>query len=116
MNARRILAAFSLLGALVAPAMAQSPYPPGPPPNVPALPDSARQTTYTISGTTCACAVGFHLYQDGTDFDAAIQVWVNGTRYLATDPTFGWALSTNSPGGFAVAPRPVTDAVLTFNN
>ena len=116
MSALRILAAFSLLGALVAPAMAQSPYPPGPPPAVPALPDSARQTTYTISGTTCACSVGFDLYQTGTDFDAAIEVFVNGAPKLSTDPTFGWSLSTSAPGGFAVAPRPVTDAVLTFNN
>lgn len=116
MTMRGILISLFFLASLAGSASAQSPYPPGPPSPVPALPDSARQTTYTISGTTCACSVGFQLYGDQVDVDAWIEVWVNGSRYLSTDPTFGWSLSTSVAGGFATAPRPITDAVLTFNN
>ena len=85
---RRALLAFSLLASLLAPAFAQAP------PPVPALPDTERRTTYTITGTTCACAVGFQIYGDNNDVDNWIQVWVNGVRKLSTDATFGWALSS----------------------
>jgi hypothetical protein len=58
---RRLILAFTLIAGL-GPAFAQAPSP------VPALPDVERRTTYTITGTTCACAVGFQLYGDGGDF------------------------------------------------
>lgn len=83
------------------------------PPAVPALPDSERRTSYSLSGTTCSCSVGFALYASGSDVDAAIEVWVAGTRYLSTDPSHGWAL-TSATGTLATIPRPITDAVLTF--
>ena len=84
------------------------------PPPVPALPDTARTTSYSISGTTCACSVGFALYQDGTDIDNWIQVYLNGTAVLSTDPTFGWSLSS-ATGALSTIARPITNAVLTFN-
>ena len=110
MIARRICAALVLLAAALAPfgAFAQVP------PPVPALPDSARIQQYTLSGTTCICAVGFQLYADSTDIDAWIQVWVGGKRYLSTNSTYGWSLSSPT-GSLATIPRPITDAVLTFN-
>jgi hypothetical protein len=103
---RRALLALCLLAT---PAFAQTP------PPVPALPDSIRLTTYTISATTCACAVGFQIYGDNTDVDNWIQVFVNGVQKLSTDPTFGWSL-TSPTGSLSVIPRPITDAVLTFNS
>src|SRR5215469_4317647 len=104
---RRILLAASLVFSL-APALAQAP------PPVPALPDTQRQTTYTISASTCACAVGFQIYGDGTDVDNWIKVLINGGMVLSTDPTHGWTL-TSPTGPLATIPRPITDAVLTFN-
>ena len=50
-----------------------------------------------------------------------MQVWISSaagttaTRYLSTDPTFGWSLSSPT-GSLALIPRPITDAVLTFNS
>ena len=38
-------------------------------PPVPALPDTERRTSYSVSGTTCACAVNFAIYGDSTDID-----------------------------------------------
>lgn len=99
----------ALLFALsLAPAFAQAP------PPVPALPDTERRTSYSISASTCACSVGFAIYGDSTDIDAWIEVWVAGTRYLSTDVTHGWAL-TSATGPLATIPRPITNAVLTFN-
>ena len=103
----RALFAASLMAGLSS-ALAQ-----GPPP-VPALPDTARQTTYSISSSTCTCAVGFQLYGDGTDIDNWIRVAINGQNYLSTDPNHGWSLSSPT-GPLNTIPRPITDAVLTFN-
>jgi hypothetical protein len=111
---RRFTVVALLLLALAAPAQAQSPYPPGPPP-VTGLPDSQRQTTYTISGTTCACAVGFQLYGDSTDYQNWIEVWLNGSIASYNDPVVGWSLASPT-GSLATISRPITDAVLTFNN
>jgi hypothetical protein len=102
---RWILAASLLLG--LSPALAQAP------PAVPALPDTQRVTTYTLSGSTCVCAVNFAIYGDGTDVDNWIQVFIGNTRYLSTDPIFGWSLSSPT-GPIGSIPRPITDAVLTF--
>src|ERR1700742_2255394 len=57
-----------------------------PPPPVPALPDAERRISYSITGSTCACSLGSQLplYGDGTDVDAWLEVWINGTRYLST--------------------------------
>ena len=109
MNAIRKLILALALAAGLAPAFA------APPPPVPALPDTERRTSYSISGTTCICAVNFQLYGDSTDVDNWVEVWVNGTRYLSTDPTFGWSLSSTT-GSLGTIPRPITNAVLTFNS
>ncbi len=111
----RAAAIVFVLLAFIGAAFAQNPYPPGPPPPVPGLPDSQRQTTYTISGTACACAVGFQLYGDSTDYQSWIEVWLNGVQVQYNDPTYGWSLASPT-GPFATIPRPITDAVLTFNN
>lgn len=103
---RKALAALFLALSLV-PAFAQ-------PPPVPALPDTERRTSYSISATTCACSVGFALYEDSTDIDQQISVWINGTQVLSSSTTSGWTL-TSATGSFAAIPRPITNAVLTFN-
>ena len=98
---------FAALLALASPALA------APPPPVPALPDSPRLTTYSVAGTTCACAVNFALYGDSTDVDSWLEVWIAGVRYLSSDASHGWGL-TSATGPLATIPRPITDAVLTF--
>lgn len=104
---RRLILALALMAGL-APAFAQAP------PAVPALPDAERRTSYTLSGSTCACAVNFAIFGDSTDVDSWIEVWIGGSRYLSTDPSHGWALSS-ATGAIGTIPRPITDAVLTFN-
>lgn len=104
---RKLILSLALMAGLV-PAFA------APPPPVPALPDSERRTSYSISGSTCACSVGFQIYQDSTDVDNWLEVWISGVRYLSTDPVFGWAI-TSATGTLGTIPRPITNAVLTFN-
>src|SRR5215472_1174529 len=105
---RRILVSAAILCSLSAPAFAQ-------PAPVPALPDTERRTNYSISSSTCACAVNFALYGDGTDYANWLEVWLNGLNISATDPTFGWTITSPS-GPLGNLARPITDAVLTFNN
>jgi hypothetical protein len=100
---RRIIFAFALAAGL-APAFSQTP------PPVPALPDTERRFTYSISASTCACAVGFQLYGDSTDYGNWIEVFVNGAFVPSTNYTI-----TSPSGSLATLPRPITDAVLTFN-
>lgn len=105
---RRALLAFALIAGL-GPVFAQAPGP------VPALPDTERRTAYTISSSTCACAVNFALYGDSTDYQNWVEVWINGVRVNYNDSTYGWTI-TSPTGPLANIPRPVTNAVLTFNN
>jgi hypothetical protein len=105
---RKIALALAFIFGLANGVAAQAPSP------VPALPDSPRLTTYSIAGTTCACAVGFALYGSGNDVDEWIQVYVNNVAYKSTDPVFGWSLSSPS-GSLSTLPRPITNAILTFN-
>ena len=100
---RRLLVAAALLASAV-PAFAQAP------PPVPALPDTERRTSYSISSSTCACAVGFQLFGDSTDYANWIEVFVNG----ALIPQSGNWTITSATGSLATIPRPITDAVLTF--
>jgi hypothetical protein len=93
-----------VLAAGIAPAFAQVP------PPVPALPDTERRTSYSISGTTCACAVGFQLFGDSTDYVNWLEVFVNG---VLIPQSGGWNI-TSPTGPIATIPRPITDAVLTF--
>lgn len=85
-------------------AFAQAPAP------VPALPDAERRTTYSITASNCACAVGFQLYGDSSDYGNWIEVWVNGAQV----PVSQWTV-TSPTGPLANIARPITDAVLTFN-
>jgi hypothetical protein len=103
---RFILAAVLMAG--LAPAFAQSPTP------VPALPDTERRTSYTISSSQCTCAVNFALYGDSTDYQNWVEVWLNGVLVQYNDQTFGWQI-TSPTGPLGNIARPITDAVLTFN-
>jgi hypothetical protein len=103
-----IVAAFALLGSISS-AFAQVP------PPVPALPDMERRTSYSITGSNCACSVGFALYGDSTDFNNWVEVYLNGVRVNFNDATFGWTI-TSPTGSLGFIPRPVTDGVLTFTN
>jgi hypothetical protein len=103
---RLILALVLLAGSL--PAFAQVPA------AVPALPDTERRTSYSISASTCACAVNFALYGDSTDYQNWVEVFINGTRVSYNDATYGWTITTPS-GSLSTLARPITNAVLTFN-
>jgi len=106
---RKLLAVIGLLAGLVGTALAQAP------PPVPALPDTQRITSYSLSSSLCNCAVGFALYGDGTDADNWIKVTINGAAYLSTDPAHGWFLSSPSGTVGSIA-LPITDAILHFTN
>jgi hypothetical protein len=97
-----ILAALLALSAV--PAFGQAP------PPVPALPDAERRTSYSISSSTCACAVNFALYGDAADYGSWLEVFVNGVLL----PSANWTIISPT-GPLATIPRPITDAVLTFN-
>lgn len=100
---RRLILAI-VLSCGIAPAFAQAP------PPVPALPDTERRTTYSITSSTCACAVGFQLYGDSTDYGNWLEVFVNGVLMPASG---NWTITTPT-GSLATVPRPITNAVLTF--
>jgi hypothetical protein len=99
------LAAISLLSTIAA-GFAQVPAP------VPALPDSERRTAYTISASTCQCAVNFQIYGDSNDFANWVEVWLNGALMPATG---NWTITSPS-GPLSNLARPITDAVLTLTN
>lgn len=81
-----------------------------PPPPIPALPDTARITTYTPSVSTGPFNVGFDVYGDGSDYGDWIEVWLNGAKLTAiTDYTF-----TSPTGVLTVIPRPITDGQITL--
>lgn len=103
---RAVLALVLMAG--IAPAVAQVPSP------VPALPDTERRTTYSISASNCACNVNFALYGDATDFNNWLEVWLNGVNIAYTDAVAGWTITVPT-GSLATRARPISDAVLTFN-
>src|SRR4051812_36837594 len=105
---RRAIIALALIAGIV-PAIAQAP------PPVPALPDTERRTSYSISGSTCICNVNFALYGDSTDYQNWVEVWLNGVNLTYNDPTFGWTITSPS-GSLSNIARPISDAVLTFTN
>lgn len=105
---RRLILSLALIAG-ISPAMAQVPAP------VPALPDQHRIQGYLITASTCNCAVNFALYGDGTDYQNWVEVWINGTRVNYNDATYGWTITSPS-GSLSTLPRPVTNAVLTFNS
>jgi hypothetical protein len=105
---RRLLLAI-VLSAGLGPAFAQAPAP------VPALPDTERRTSYSITASTCACAVGMQMYQDNTDISAFVEVFLNGVKVAYNDTVFGWTITVPT-GSLATRARPISDAVLTFNS
>jgi hypothetical protein len=80
------------------------------PPVVPALPDTPRITSYSISSATGPFAVNFALYGDETDFGNWIQVYLGetllnaATDYVVSSPT----------GPLGAIPLPITDALVTL--
>lgn len=104
---RAILAAVLMAG--ITPVFAQAPAP------VPALPDTERRTSYSISASTCACAINFQYYQDSTDYQNAVEVFLNGVKVTYNDAAFGWTITVPT-GSLSTRARPISDAVLTFNS
>ena len=82
------------------------------PPAVPPLPDQARLTSYSLTGSTCTCAVNFALYGDSTDYQSWVVVYINGVL-APYNGVNAWTI-TSPTGPLAAIPRPVTDAILTF--
>lgn len=106
---RAILPVFLVaLALLIAPAGGQVP------PPVPALPDQQRITSYQITSSNCACAIGFALYGDQTDYQNWVQIWLNGVNVAYNDPSFGWSVTSPS-GPLGLIALPISDAVLTFS-
>lgn len=109
------LAALVIAGAAIfAPSLAAAQAPPP----VPALPDSERRFSVSISNQTGPFGVGFSLYGDSTDYGNWIEVWIitgSGTSTVATKLTAGSDYTLSSPtGSLASIPRPITDAVITL--
>lgn len=105
---QRAILAIALIAGL-SPAFAQAPAP------VPALPDAERRTSYSITASTCVCAVNMALYGDSSDYWNWVEVWINGVNVTYNDPTFGWTITSPS-GPLANLARPISNAVLTFNS
>jgi hypothetical protein len=88
------------------------------PPPVPALPDTERRTTYSLTAQTGPFSVGFALYGDGTDFGNWVQVYlISGVAPNITvtqiQPVSGFTMSS-ATGPIATIPRPITDATITL--
>jgi hypothetical protein len=79
---------------------------------VPALPDSERRTSYSISASNCSCNVNFALFGDSTDVANWLEVFVNG---VLMPQSGNWTI-TSPTGPLATIPRPITDGVLTFTS
>lgn len=90
--------------AVAAPARAQVP------PPVPALPDTERRTSYSITAATGPFDVGFAVYGDGIDYSNWIEVWLNGVRLT---PVTQWTLGLSS-GSLTTSARPLTNARVTL--
>lgn len=104
---RRLILSLALMAG-VTPAMAQLP------PPVPALPDTERRTSYSITASTCSCNINFQIYGDSTDYQNWVEVWLNGVRVNFNDASHGWAITVPT-GTLSTRVRPITDATLTFN-
>ncbi|HEV2159568.1 hypothetical protein [Bradyrhizobium sp.] len=105
---RRIILVIATLAGLSS-ALAQAPGP------VPAVLDNERRTSYSLSGSTCSCTLNYSVYGDGVDYWNWIEVWLNGVRVNYNDATYGWTITSPS-GSLSNLARPITNAVLTFNN
>src|SRR5262245_19243803 len=79
-------------------------------PPVPPLPDAARITAYVLAAQTGPFDVQFDLYGDGTDYNAWIDLWLDG---VLLTPFVDWTLSS-ATGPLGTIPRPITDARVTL--
>lgn len=78
---------------------------------VPALPDTERRTSYSVTAITDGpLDVGFDIYGNGTDYANWIDVWVDGVEMVGVTD---WVLDSPS-GSLANLTRPITDARITF--
>ncbi|BEV44426.1 hypothetical protein [Afipia carboxidovorans] len=77
---------------------------------IPSLPDLERRTSYPIANASGPFDVGFDLYGSGTDYDAWLEVWLNGEKLVAGTQ---WFLTSPS-GPIANLVRPIRDAVVTL--
>jgi hypothetical protein len=78
---------------------------------VPALPDSERISSHTISGVG-PYAVSFDVYGDGTDYQNWIEVYDDGVKLIAVTD---WTLDSPS-GSLGALSRPITDARVTLTS
>jgi hypothetical protein len=81
---------------------------PAPPP-VPALPDTQRRTSYSISSSTGPFPVNFAIYGDAGDYQNWLEVWLNDGQLNSSQFTL-----TSPTGSITLIPRPITDAVITL--
>jgi hypothetical protein len=80
------------------------------PPPVPALPDTQRLTSYSISAQTGPFNVNFAIYGDGGDYGNWIEVWLNDVQQTAVT---NFVLSSPTGPITAIA-RPISDAQVTL--
>lgn len=79
-------------------------------PAIPALPDTERRTTGTVSASVGPINVGFDIYADSNDYTQWVEVWLDGVKLIAVTD---WTLDSPS-GVLATLARPITDARITF--
>lgn len=107
---RKYLAALFLALSLV-PAFAQ-------PPPVPALPDTPRIASYSLSASVCTCSVGFALYGDSTDYgnwlDVKLTTGSGATAVTTTLTAVTDYTITSATGALSTIARPITDGLLTL--
>lgn len=107
-NIRRLILAAALIAGIT-PTFAQVPSP------VPALPDTQRLTSFSITASECNCSVGFAFFADSTDYWNWVQVTLNGAQVQYNDPVYGWTITSPS-GLIGSIAQPITNAVLNFNS
>jgi len=79
---------------------------------VPALPDTARETTYAVSAGVGPYNVGFDLYMDGEDYENWIEVRLGD---VVLDRGVDYTLASPS-GPLAILPRPIRDARVSLTS
>lgn len=109
MTLRRLVLASLLFIGLGATGFAQVP------PPVPALPDTARLTTYSPSASTGPFNVNFAIFGDSTDYGNWVEVWFTAAGVAPVKLTAVTDYTVTSPSGsVATLARPITDAQVTL--
>lgn len=81
---------------------------------VPALADTERLTTHTISSSTGPLSVGFHIYADDDDYAQWLECWDDGVQLT---PGTDFTVSSLAGGAdLSIIARPITDARVTFTS